>query len=386
MQDKILLYLEETLPSYLDDLRTLTAIDSGRDNKMGGDAVNDWLAARLSKLRFEITREIQSEVADNLIATRQGNGQGRLMLLGHSDTVFPIGTAAERPLMVDYAADKIYGPGTCDMKAGLLTGLYAIEALLEAGFDRFETLEYLCVSDEESDPRPSIPLIQARSRQADVAFTLEAARENGDIVVARKGLRVITISARGKSAHAGVEPEKGHNAIVDLIRLLDQVSQLNGWRDGVTVNVGTIQGGTLPNVVPDQAEARLDLRAWNEETLDDLIEAIWKQIKTANEHGSTISLTVDPGSISPAMPLTPAVSKLEAQAVQIAAELGFELKGARTGGASDAALVAAEGVPVIDGLGPIGGLDHSPDEYITLSSIVPRTALLALLMAAVINN
>ena len=380
----IIHFLESQLNNYLDDLRTLTAIDSGRDHKVGGDAVNDWLVARLTKLGCRTERYPQPDIGDNIVATYPGTGSGRLLLLGHSDTVFPKGTAAQRPMTI--VGDKILGPGTCDMKAGLLTGLYALEALHHVGFTDFAAIDYLCVSDEESQPRPSIPLIREISRRADAVLTLEAARENGDIVVARKGNQWYTIEAFGHSAHAGVEPEKGRSAILALAKMLVRLDDLNGWHDGVTVNTGVVAGGTLPNVVADYAKARLDIRAWTDNEIAQTIEKVTEHLTNLPLPGVQFTMTLEDGSSSPAMPLTPAVSRLETLAQQTAQTLGFSLKGAHTGGVSDAAFAAAEGVPVLDGLGPIGGLDHSPDEYIELSSIVPRTALLAQVMMDILKS
>lgn len=368
-------YLEAQLPHYLDDLYTLVSIDSGSDHKVGVDAVADWLMARLSTLGFGIERHPQPALGDNVRAILRGKGTKRILLLGHSDTVFPQGTAAQRPMQIN--GDKILGPGVCDMKGGLLTGLYAVAALQATSFADFGEIVFLCVSDEEIGQRSSVPLIRETARQVEVAFTLEAARANGDIVTARKTVRWCTLEAFGKAAHAGVEPEKGRNAILALARHLDALDQLNGFRPGVTVNVGVIEGGRQPNVVPDYAKAGLDLRAWRQADMDDLLAAIRTQVTTPTVADVRIKFVADEHSGMPAMERTPQVVALEALTQQVATELGFTVNGAATGGASDASFVAAEGTPVLDGLGPIGGLDHGPDEYIELDSIVPRTALLA---------
>jgi len=368
-------YLETQLPRYLDDLRTLVSIDSGSDNKPGVDAVVDWLITRLSALGFRIERRTQPVLGDNVRATLRGQGTQRILLLGHSDTVFPIGTAAQRPMQID--GSKILGPGVCDMKGGLLTGLYAVEALQTTGFAGFGEITFLCVSDEEIGQRGSVPLIRETARQVDAAFTLEAARANGDIVTARKTVRWCTVEAFGKAAHAGVEPEKGRNAILALARYLDALDRLNGFHPGVTVNVGVIEGGRQPNVVPDYAKAGLDLRAWRQVEMEDLLAAIRTQLAQPTVADVRMELTAAENSGMPAMERTPQVVALEELTQQVALALGFTVNGAATGGASDASFVAAEGTPVLDGLGPIGGLDHGPDEYIETESIVPRTALLA---------
>jgi len=383
MKDPIVSFLEERLEAYLDDLQTLVGIDSGSFDKAGVDSINDWLEKRLRVLGFSVQRFAQEESGDDLLATLNGTGKGHILLLGHSDTVFPKGTAAERPMTIQ--GDKILGPGTCDMKAGLLAGIYAVASLRELGFDDFARISYLCVSDEEIEKRHSHDLIRRISRQADAALTLEAARANGDIVTARKGVRWFLIEAFGRAAHAGVEPEKGCSAIVALAHHILALNKLNGFRPDVTVNVGTIQGGSVPNAVPDYAQMKVDLRAFTNEDFKAVIKAVREQLEEETVPGVRLMMSLQ-GPGSPTMQRTPAVAALEEMAHKAARELGFEVKGTKTGGGSDAAVVADEGTPVLDGLGPIGGLDHSPDEYIELSSIVPRTVLLAKLIMAITHR
>ena len=378
-----MLFLEERLANYLDDLRLLVGIDSGSSDKDGVDAVNDWLEERLHTLGLAVERLAQEKAGDDLLATLDGTGRGRILLLGHSDTVFAKGTAASRPMTIQ--GDRVLGPGTCDMKAGLLAGVYALAALRESGFDDFARITYLCVSDEEIEQRHSHELIRRMAHEANAALTLEAARANGDIVTARKGVRWFLVEAFGRAAHAGVEPEKGRSAIVALAHHILALQQLNGFRPDVTLNVGTVQGGTVPNAVPDYAKMHIDLRAFTNEDLEAAMEAAQTQLKREVLPGVQVTMTAQ-GPGSPTMPRTPAVAALEALAQQAARELGFEVKGAKTGGGSDAAVVASEGTPVLDGLGPIGGLDHGPDEYIEVGSIVPRTALLAKLIMAIAHS
>jgi glutamate carboxypeptidase len=382
MTKSIVTTLESKLDAYLDDLRTLVNIDSGSFDKAGVDAVNDWLENRLMKLGSHVKRYAQAEFGDDLLATIPGKGKKRILLLGHSDTVFPAGTAKERPMTIQN--NKILGPGTCDMKAGLLTGIYALEILKEIGYEEFGTISYLCVSDEEiGGARHSKPLVRAESTKADAVLTLEAARENGDIVSARKGLCWYTVEAFGKAAHAGVEPEKGENAIVGLAHQIINLSKLNGLRPGMTVNVGVIEGGNAPNIVPDYAKARIDLRFSSKDDVEEFENIFHEKLTSLNNPGLQVVFREEENSYCPPMERTPSVVELEKLAQSAARELGFEVKSANTGGVSDGNLAAAGGAPVLDGLGPIGGLDHSPDEYVELDSIVPRTALLVNLIIAI---
>lgn len=382
MTDPILTYLNSRLDAYLADLATLVSMDSYSFDRDDVNHVVDWLDARLRDLRFTVERFPQQNAGDDLLATREGRGNGRILLLGHSDTVFPRGTVAQRPMT--FEGDKILGPGTCDMKAGLLAGIYAVEALDAAGFDDYERILYLCVSDEEIDDRHSIPLIRRASRMADAVLTLEAARENGDIVTARKGVRSFQAEAFGRAAHSGVEPEKGRSAILALARQVVALESLNDPGRGVTVNVGYIEGGRLRNIVPDYARIHFEMRAFTRDALDEVTSDLLRLFEQVPVPGVRFEISYI--ETSPPMPRTDSVAALETLAQQIARELGFEVKGAQTGGAADAAFAADEGVPALDGLGPVGGLDHGPDEYILKSSIVPRTALLAELMRAVVTR
>jgi glutamate carboxypeptidase len=282
--------------------------------------------------------------------------------------------------------DRVLGPGTCDMKAGLLSAVYALGALRELGYDGFAAISFLSVSDEESSRRHALPLIRSESRKADAVLTLEAARENGDIVTARKALRWYTVEAFGRSAHAGVEPERGRSAILALAGHILALDGLNGYRPGATLNTGWVQGGSLPSVVADYARMRVDLRAWTEADMHALDDAMHHLLAKTIVPGVDVRATLEEGSVCPALERTPAVLELELLTQQAARDLGFEIKGAATGGASDASYAAAEGVPALDGLGPVGGLDHGPEEYVLLSSIVPRTALLAELIISISHS
>jgi glutamate carboxypeptidase len=372
-------FLAARLDAYLADLRALVSLDSYSYDRDDVNRVVDWLAARLASLGFTITRFPQEAAGDDLLATRTGTGRGRVVLLGHSDTVFPHGTTATRPMTI--VGDKILGPGTCDMKAGLLAGIYAVEALDAFGFTDYGQLDLLIVSDEEIDERHSIPLIREVSRGASAVLTLEAARENGDIVVARKGVRSFQAEAFGKAAHSGVEPEKGRSAILALARQIEALEALNDRERGISVNVGYIQGGRLRNIVPDYGRIHFEMRAFSRTELEDYTERILALFRT--QPVPDVRFEISWIETSPPMPRTDPIRRLEAMSARIADELGFRVKGASTGGAADASFAADEGTPALDGLGPIGGLDHSPDEYILMSSIVPRTAMLARLIAAI---
>lgn len=380
-QDQIVSFLEQNLGRYLAELEPLVNQDSGSYDKAGVDAVMARLQQRFEAMGFEVERAAQERFGDDLIARRRGPGTAKILLLGHADTVFPVGTTAQRPMSL--GEDRIFGPGACDMKAGILTGIYAVDALDDLGWDDYGLITFVIVSDEEIGKRHSVELLREEGPLHDAILTLEAARENGDIVTARKAGCLVTVEAHGKAAHAGVEPEKGRSATLALAHVIVDTFALNGLKPGMTVNPGEMSGGRAPNIVSDFATAHFDLRAWTSADLAELLEAFTRAAQNQPVPDVEISVQRDPGSGTPAMERTPGVIWLEETAIEIAADLGFALKGAATGGGSDISHAGYQGTPGLDGLGPIGGLDHGPDEYVEISSIVPRTALLAKLMMAV---
>jgi glutamate carboxypeptidase len=295
------------------------------------------------------------------------------------DTVFDEGTVAERPFRVDDGIAR--GPGVSDMKGGLLAGFCAVEALQDARFDAFGRITYVCNPDEEIGSPFSGPVIAELAPAYDAAFVLEGARANGDIVSARKGITDYTIEFSGRAAHAGVEPEKGANAVLAAAKATVALHALNGRWPGVTVNVGVARGGTRTNVVPDRCVLQVDLRS---PELVSLEEAQAEIERACSDHGiDGVTVHVDGEGWHRPMEKKEGGARLAALAIEIAAELGFDLHDAATGGASDANTTSAAGTPTIDGLGPIGGDDHSPAEWLDLGSVAPRVALLAGLISRV---
>lgn len=380
--DPILAFLQQHLPDYLADLEALVNVDCGTDHKPGVDAVGEMMQARLEAIGCSVTRFPLADYGDCRLATLRGSGQVRVLLIGHLDTVYSMGAVAERPLR--FEGDRAVGPGVCDMKAGLLTGLYALKALRATGFDEFAEISFFLNSDEEVGSPVSRALYAEAARRADVALVLEAARANGDIVGSRKGGGLYVLTVHGRAAHAGVEPEKGANAIVELAHQIQGLGGLNGLHPGTTVNPGIVQGGSRTNVVPDLARVEVDVRVGTPEAIDPLDQAIRQLAAAPQVAGARVE--VEGGIHTPPMPHRPAIAFLARLAQAAARDLGFEIGIAHTGGTSDANYVAESGTPVLDGLGPIGGLDHSPGEYLDVDSIVPRTALLARLIQSVCRN
>ncbi len=372
-------HIQQRLPQYIEELRDLCAIDSDSYNKVGLDEMALCLAEGMRGIGMH-TEIIRRETWGNdLYGVLRGTGQGNVLLLGHIDTVYPVGTAATRPLRVE--GNTVYGPGVCDMKGCILAAIYAIEAMQAAGFGDYGELRFLCVSDEEINTRHCQDILERACDDCQGAFILEAARSNGDIVSARKGNTSYTLIARGRSAHAGVEPEKGRNAIIELAHQILEFQALDGWREGLSISAGVIAGGTVPNVVPDFAQAQFDLRFLKQAdrlATEELFRELLKR-KCIDDVELTLEHAPD---IKGPMMRTPQSLKLAEQAQQIAGMLGFSVHHVLTGGASDASYTSGYGIPSLDGLGPIGGRDHSPYEYLELDSVAPRAALLAGLIAS----
>ena len=374
------------LPAYLDDLRRLVNVDCGSYTKAGVDEVGAWTGERLASLGAAVERSPSEELGDTWVARFDSGRPGlRALLIGHLDTVFDPGTAAARPFLIE--GERAYGPGVTDMKSGLLAGLYAIDALRQSGGDEwlpFERLVFVANPDEEIGSIESGPIIRREAADADVCFVLECARANGDIVSSRKGILDLRLSIAGRAAHAGVEPEKGRSAILEAAHKTIALHALNGRWPGVTCNVGVLRGGTRPNVVAEQATLEVDLRAPVHAHLE-AAEAALMAIASAATVPDTRCTIEEMGRHWPMEKLERSARLVElAQA--IAGELGFELHDAATGGASDANTTAGMGAPTLDGLGPIGGNDHSPAEYLEIGSIVPRVTLLAGLLLATAND
>ncbi|HEU5324978.1 MAG TPA: M20 family metallopeptidase [Candidatus Limnocylindria bacterium] len=372
--------VDARLPRFREELESLVNIDCGSWTPEGVNQVADAVADALERLGAEVERrphhpaEGKRQLGDLVIGRLAGDGP-RLLLIGHMDTVFDPGTAAARPYRSD--GRRAWGPGVTDMKAGLLAGLHAIGALHEVGVHPAVT--FVANPDEEVGSQFSTPVIRGLASHHDAVLVLECARANGDIVSARKGIADYHLTYVGRAAHAGVEPEKGRSAVLEAARQVVALHALNGRWPSVTVNAGVIHGGTRPNVVAERCELQVDLRAATTEAF----EAAAEEIARLASNPADLDVRVDLQQVAghPPMEKSAASARLVDLAVRIAGELGFALRDAATGGASDANTTAALGIPTVDGLGPIGGDDHSVDEWLDLESLGPRTTLLAALMA-----
>jgi glutamate carboxypeptidase len=379
--------LRERFDDLLAGIEELVNIDSGSYTSAGVNRVADLCQARFEAGGWEVERHRPppgaEPLGDMVVGRRAGGrpvaeGGRRLLLLAHMDTVFDEGAAAARPFRTEDG--RAYGPGVTDDKAGVVCGFEAVEVLCDqAGFDDYAAITLVCSPDEEIGSPFSRPLIEALAGEHDVAVGLEAARTNGALVSARKGISAFTVEVQGKAVHAGVRPAEGVNAVLEAAHKTVALQALNGRWPGVTCNVGVLRGGNRTNVVADRAVMQVEVRAATTAAFDQAMDEVGRIVTAATVTGARAELL--PAHRTPPMERTPAVAALVGQAQAVARDLGFEVGEAATGGAGDANTTAAAGLPTIDGLAPVGGDAHGPDEWLDLDSVVPRTALLAGLLA-----
>ena len=365
---------------FLADLQHLVDIDCGSYTKSGVDEVGRWVAGALQRIGGDVEVLRNEHLGDTVVGRFAGAADGPIaLLIGHMDTVFEPGTVAERPFRTE--GGRAYGPGITDMKSGLLCGLYAIRAVMDVAGVPFRQLVFIANPDEEIGSPVSSPIIREHAAGSDVALVLECARENGDIVSSRKGVASLHIVVTGRAAHAGVEPWKGRSAVLEAAHKIIALHALNDRWPGVTVNVGAIEGGTRPNVVAERTVMKVDLRAVTRGSMEEA-EVEVRRIAASSTVPDVTAVVEEHGRHWPMEKLERS-ARLVDHAVALAGRLGFPLADAATGGASDANTTSGMGVPTLDGLGPVGGNDHSPAEYLELDSIVPRTTLLAALLLTV---
>jgi glutamate carboxypeptidase len=297
-----------------------------------------------------------------------------ILLLGHLDTVWSIGTLAKMPWK--RSAEKISGPGTLDMKAGVIMALTAIEALQSLKINRPITL--LLNSDEEIGSPISRPITERLAKESSAVLVLEPAQGLA-LKTARKGVGDYLVEVTGIAAHSGVDFQAGHSAILELARLIQTISTFTNLPRGLTVNCGVISGGTRSNVVASHAQVEVDVRIAKAADARH-VEKLFRGLKPADPH---CKIKITGGINRPPMERKPGTIALFKQAQKLAAQLGFSVEEAATGGGSDGNFTAALGIPTLDGLGAVGAGAHAPHEHILTQHLIPRTALLAALMATI---
>jgi glutamate carboxypeptidase len=377
------------IPEMITLLKRLVEIESPSKDKIAVDRVGALVADECGRLGAQVKVHVQTETGDHIEAIfppshknndsgrddvrLDGKGEKKILILAHMDTVFPIGTLENMPFFEKDG--KVYGPGVSDMKGGIVVALKALAAAIENG-SLSNQVTALFTSDEEIGSDTSRPIIENLAAQAGLVLVLEPGMLDGSVKTWRKGVGEYSLRVRGRAAHAGGDHEKGRNAIEELAHQVLFIQKLTDYDKGTTLNVGVIRGGIASNVVPDEANAEIDLRVMQpgEAERIDLVMQSLKPILIGT------SIEVVGGLNRPPMPYDDTIKATFEKVREIAASESIDLKASGTGGASDANFVAPLGIPLLDGLGPAGGEYHSEREFIFRESLAERVRLLTAIL------
>ena len=378
LPEELLRLLKPQLPQMLDTLRRLVEAESPSLEKAAADRCCGVIAGEWCKHGARVERIAQRHRGDILRishAPGKSRASGQLLVLGHYDTVYSSGTLQKMPFRV--SAGKAYGPGTFDMKAGIVQALFALPALRQMEIPLRKRLVFLWTSDEEIGSEASRKLLEAEARRSDVVFVLEPSfGPRGLLKTARKGVGEAELIVHGRASHAGLAPQEGINAIHELARQLARVEKWNDPRRGITINAGLIEGGTRTNVIPERARVVLDLRALHSSDMRSLEDRL-RDLRPL-QSGATLEITGGFGR----PPLERKMSAtLFARAQLLAKEMNLSLGECTVGGGSDGSFTAALGIPTLDGLGAVGDGAHSSREHVLINTMPARAALLAALLA-----
>lgn len=353
-------------------LREIVSIDSGSYNKAGTDAVGAVLERFFASHGITVERVPQKVHGDCLRALPRheaagGNAGGNIVLMGHRDTVFPDGEVVARPFRIE--GGRAYGPGVSDMKAGVVMNAFVLAAFHQFG-GAPGPLVGLFTADEEIGSPEGRAVIEAEARNARVVLNSEPGRITGNVVTGRKGGVFMVFHVTGKAAHAGASFKDGISAIEELARKIQALHALTDLERGITVNVGLVRGGQSVNTVAPWAEGEIDLRYVEPAQRDEVMGRIERIIATASLPGTSATLRIK-GEFVPLVQ-SPAAKRLFDAYAAAAAESGFTVAGEYSGGCADSGFAAAMGAPTLDGVGPMGGKAHSPDEFLEVATMVPR--------------
>ncbi len=388
MNPDVTSYINNYKQEMFDLLEELVLIQSGSRNKKGVDRVGKRIAKEMEAFGFFCEFQEETEYGNNLIVRSWNPGRDndlennqdkqQILITGHMDTVFPEDTTFNF-----YKEDgaRCFGPGVADMKGGLVVGIFALKALVHTGLLDKNPISFIFNSDEEIGSPSSRGLIQREAQKSRFAYVLEAGGLSGQLVTGRKGSMSLRLTVEGKAGHAAFAGRDKASAILELAHKTIALENLNDPEKGISANVGTIEGGIGPNTVADLAKAALDFRyinAGDDKILKTKIDAI---VSGRTIPGTLSSLGI--ATSRPAMPQNHGNIALFQKIKTLARELGIEVSPELRQGVSDANIIAREGIPVIDGLGPIGAKDHSEDEYIEKSSLCERAVLFGNILACI---
>ena len=371
---------EAAKPAQLKLLEQVVNVDSGTGDAEGGRKVAAILAERLKALGYSI-ESVKAEAAglpENTVATLKGTGKGRVLLIGHIDTVFGPGTVAKRPFRMD--SEKAYGPGVSDEKGGVVEGVYALQILHDLGFKDFKQIVFLIETSEEQGSTGTQGLIAKLVADADVELNLEPGDTPDVLTVWRKGSTTFRIDVKGRAAHAGIAPQEGRNAAVELIHQiqLDDVFPKSG--DGLTANLTIVQAGTRANIIPEDASAQINVRVRDKADYDKVRAVLEKNAATTVVPDTRVTISRSGERVFPPLSINPGTEALADRAEAIYSGLGLKIARGGNGGASESALAVDGGIPALDGLGPAAGGFHSDSEYLLLGTVTPRLYLLTKLI------
>jgi glutamate carboxypeptidase len=372
---EILDHFSDRREAMIDEIRSIVDIESPSHNVAHSIAVTDRIVDFFHALPLdvEIERKRADDYGDHLIIRAFSSDEKSIFLLGHTDTVHPVGTTAKNPTRID--GDRFYGCGIFDMKANIVLMIEAFRFFAENRITPRRPLTILLSCDEEVGSHTGRLLVEREAANAEICFVFEPSLD-GRVKTGRKGTGMFTLHAHGIPAHAGLEPEKGASAILELSRQIQQLHELNDASSGTTVNVCTVKGGTTTNVIPEHAECDIDVRF----TMSGEASRVADAIKSLKPLDKRVSLSVTGDINRPPMERTAAVVKLYERARGFAASFGYDLGEAQVGGGSDGNFVGALGVPVLDGLGIAGAGAHTLHEHILVSDIAKRATLVTMLL------
>ena len=358
------------------ELKDLVLMESPTHDKAACDQLCAVLAAKFKELGGRVKVHRQKNAGDHLQVEFPGaKGRKPILLLGHYDTVYATGTLATMPWRE--SKGLIYGPGIFDMKGGIVQVMFALRALQASG-PLPRPITVLLVSDEEEGSDSSRALTEKVASRCEAVLVCEPAGRGGALKTARKGVGNFTIRVSGVASHAGLDFEKGHNAILELSHQIQAVAAMTNLERGVTLNPGVIRGGTRTNVVPSEAEAEFDLRIAGK--LDG--DLMMRKVRALRAVNKKCKLQIEGGINRPPLERSPAVVALFQKAQKVAKELGFAVSEIAVGGGSDGNFTAGLGIPTLDGLGSVGDGAHSPRESVVAAEMPRRAALLAGLIAS----
>jgi glutamate carboxypeptidase len=372
-----MIHFMDDMDRILDDLRELVTRESPSDDPARVSALAAWICDRLNRGGKLIARVVSCPPrGDAVLATLGADDGGRpsTLLLGHIDTVWPVGTLAQIPFHND--GSVIRGPGVFDMKAGAAVALQVLDRLrLRSSCPR---VSLLLVPDEEVGSSASSGLLIDLAKKHDRVLVLEPSAKGGAAKVARKGTGLFRIRFTGIPSHAGLDPEKGASALLALAEFVLDASRFASAEAGTTVTPTLASAGTKTNVVPEHAEVTVDCRVWTSSEPD----RVERELRAWRPRDPRVSMDIQGGFDRPPLAETDASRALFASAQEIAKDLGFDLRGERVGGASDGNLTAAAGVPTLDGLGPTGDGAHARHEHVLTTDLARRVDLIERLVLA----